>query len=69
MCNKGIIWHDCSYLRHKHKLSILSCMSDFRTCCERLIFVRIQILALDHCRKIKFSIYVHQTLIGPIQKL
>ena len=35
MCQEGIIWHDCSYLRHKHKLLILSCLSDFMTCSER----------------------------------
>ena len=26
-----------SYLRHKHKLLILSCLSDFMTCSERFI--------------------------------
>ena len=24
--------HACSYLRYKHKLSILACLSDFMTC-------------------------------------
>ena len=28
-----------SYLRHKHKLLILSRLSDFMTCSERLIFL------------------------------
>ena len=32
MYNKGIIWHVCSYLRHKHKLLILSHLGDFMTC-------------------------------------
>ena len=27
--------HVCSYLRHKHKLLILSRLSDFMTCSER----------------------------------
>ena len=27
--------HACSYLRHKHKLLILSGLSDFITCSER----------------------------------
>ena len=37
MCEEGIIWHACSYLhvRLKHKLLILSRLSDFMTCSER----------------------------------
>ena len=35
MCYEGIIWHACFYLRHKHKLLILPCLSDFMTCSER----------------------------------
>ena len=35
MCYEGIIWHVCPYLRHKHKLLILSSLSDFMTCSER----------------------------------
>ena len=29
-----MIWHNCSCLRHKHKLFILSCLSYFMTCRE-----------------------------------
>ena len=29
---EGIIWHVCSYLSHKHKLLLLSCLNDFMTC-------------------------------------
>ena len=29
MCLEGIIWHVCSYLKHKYKLLILSRLSDF----------------------------------------
>ena len=32
MCYKGIIWHVCSNLRHKHKLLIMLHLSDFMTC-------------------------------------
>ena len=32
MCEEGIIWHVCSYLRHKHKLLILSHLNNFMTC-------------------------------------
>ena len=30
-----IVWHVCFYLRQKHKLLILSRLSDFMTCSER----------------------------------
>ena len=47
-------------LRHKHKLKILSRLSDLNI----LIFrVRVHISVLEHCRKKNLSIYVHQTLI------
>ena len=36
-CQEGIIWHVCSYLRHKHKLLILSRLSDFMICSEYFI--------------------------------
>ena len=32
---EGIIQRVFSYLRHTCKLEILSCLSDFMTCCER----------------------------------
>ena len=32
MCYEGIIWHFCSFSRHKQKLSILSRLNDFMTC-------------------------------------
>ena len=35
MCEEEIIWHVCSYLRHKQNLLILSHLSDFMTCTER----------------------------------
>ena len=35
MCKEGIFWHVCFYLRHKHKLLILSRLSCFMTCSER----------------------------------
>ena len=34
-CLEYIIWHGCSYLRHKHKLLMLSRLSDFMTCSAR----------------------------------
>ena len=34
-CYEGKIRHVCSYSRHKHKLFILSQLSDFMTCSER----------------------------------
>ena len=34
-CLECIIWHVCSYLRHKHKLLILSPLSGFMTCNTR----------------------------------
>ena len=33
-CLECIIWHVSSYLRHEHKLLILSGLSDFVTCSE-----------------------------------
>ena len=48
------IRHICSYLENKHKLSILPRLDEFMTCSELFS-------VLEHCRKIKFSIYVHQT--------
>ena len=32
MCLTFVIWYVCSYLRHKHKFSIMSRLSDFVTC-------------------------------------
>ena len=31
-CLEGIIWHFCSYLRHKQKLLVLSRLNDFMNC-------------------------------------
>ena len=47
----------------KHKLLILSRLSDFMTCSERFnIQSGVHISALEHCSKIKLSTYVHHTL-------
>ena len=42
---------------------MLSCLSDFANCTFYYIERRIYSSALEHCRKIKFTEYVHQTLI------
>ena len=34
-CKEGIIWHFCSYLRHKQTYLILSRLNDFMTCSVR----------------------------------
>ena len=54
----------CSYLRYLNK--ILSGSSDFATCSTGFYGVGVKDLCgsdLKHCKKIKFSKYVHQTLI------
>ena len=56
-CSESKIWHVCSYLRHKQKL--FSRLNDFMTCSERFNTQSegVHISALEHCRKIKFTIY------------
>ena len=41
MCQEGIFCHDRSYLRHKHKLLILSYLSYFMTCSDLIILSRL----------------------------
>ena len=59
-----VIWHVCFYSRHKQKLLILLRLNDFMTCSMHFNIQSegVLISALEHCRKIEFSIYVHQTL-------
>ena len=35
ICEEGIIWHVCFYLKHKHTLLILSRLTDLVTCSAR----------------------------------
>ena len=56
------VWHKLP--TGELKILILSCLNDFITCsgCFNIQSGGVHISALEHCRKIKFSIYVHQTL-------
>ena len=60
-CLECIILHVCSYLRNKHKLLVLSCLSYFMTCSKRFNIqseVHTCISALEQRGKTKFSIYM-----------
>ena len=50
--------------KDKQKLLILLQLNDFMTCSTHFNIQSewLNISALEHCRKLKFSIYVHQTL-------
>ena len=48
--------------KDKQKLLILLQLNDFMTCIFNIQSEWLNISALEHCRKLKFSIYVHQTL-------
>ena len=66
-CCEGTIRHVCSYSRHKHKLFILSHLSDFMTCSERFNIQRegcISQLWNTKGSKMKFRTNLHLTLIS-----
>ena len=72
LCSSNVYQHNLYnlaclvLLKELTKFVILSCLSDFKTCNARFNVQSkgVHISASEHCRKIKFSKYVHKTLMS-----